>query len=112
MLIGTAQHDKVRTGTGTVRRFLGDPRLVVIGIERDIQAPLGGLAQAPEMPADRFHDGRTVFLICDPTLARSLLARYGVRDGDFTDMKGIIGGACRYVETACGMLVKLDLLAN
>ena len=109
---GTARHDHVRTGTGTVRRFIGGNRLTVIGLERSINAPLGKFQKSPELDGDKHVDGRTVFLTCEPELADDLLARYGVKKGTFTDMSGIIGAVFRYTETACGMLVKLDLLSN
>lgn len=114
MRVGTAIHDKVRHGTGTVRRFLGDRQLVIIGLERRIGSPLGQFAPAAGFDGEKLFDHGTVFVPCTPELVRSLMDRYGVKNqaGSFTDMSGLIGQVCRYTESACGTLIRLDTLSN
>lgn len=112
MRIGTARHDKVRQGTGTVRRFIGDRTMTLIGLERRAAAPLGQMARSAKLDGDKHIDGGTIFLTCAPDLSTKLQDRYGVKNEKNIDMSRIIGAACSYTETACGMLVKLDLLEN
>jgi hypothetical protein len=104
----------IRTGTGTIRRYVGDNSITVIGIERAAAAPHGKLDPLPALDDDKFCAGRTVFLTCEPALADDLLERYGVTDKakNFINMDSVIGKPCRYVESACGMLVRLDILPN
>lgn len=104
---------KVRTGQGTIRRYIGNPDLTVIAIDRGVRTPLGKLDPPVELDRDRFcQDPQVVFLTLEPEVAGRLLARFGVKNGSFTSMDSIIGRACRYVETGCGMLVSLEVLRD
>lgn len=103
--------NSIRQGTGTVRRYLANNDITLIGIERAVGAPHGKLVEPAEVKGV-FYNGRTAFLTCEPELAAALLKRFGVKKDGFTDMESIIGRPCRYTESACGMLVSLEVLSN
>ena len=81
----------MRTGTGTIRRFKGDPDVCMVGLERF---------------------GQVRMLVCEPELRDYLVERYGQREGTVSDMSAIIGLHVRWVESETGMLVHVEPLAN
>jgi hypothetical protein len=82
----------VRTGTGTIRGFKGDPSLTVIALDRN---------------------GGRVNLVADPALVEKLLANFGVRErDDYTSMVSIVNLVARWTEDNAGVLVDLVPLTN
>jgi hypothetical protein len=103
----------MKTGTGTVRRFVGDNSATFIGIERGIQGPLGAMDVQPSLRGNEHYWSRgSAFMPALPALVDDLLKRYGTREGDYTDMQAIIGQPCRFETTECGLLTSLTVLVN
>lgn len=79
------------TRTGTVRRFVGDRSMVVLGLVRG--------------------DGVYVVLPVEPREAAALVLRYGVVMREGIDMSALVGKNVEYTESDTGMVVRLDVLA-
>jgi hypothetical protein len=77
---------------GTVRRFLGDGGMVVVGIER--------------------RDGVFVALPVARGLAKALVARYGAVAPDGVDMTAIVGRSVIYEESEVGAVERLDVTSD